>query len=156
MPAGEPAGVADIDGVLTGSVSELTARSSCAVREFSKAVEEGDREFLGRLAGKLLIWRAMLLEPMKAAEGSTTARLMSGGKTIAAEFPPDTSAAGLMPGASVLIAAEAREVEDAWIVRVLAWGLCREIDGGEPMTRCKWPEPEEGPPEAPATEAEEP
>ena len=133
----------DVDSALGGTLNDLLARSACTDREFRKAVATGDRAFLEGLAGRLVIWRGMLVERAEEAEGRMVAKVMAGGASYAAEFPPESDVAALLPGASLVIAGELREAKGAWTFHVTAWGLKKSIDSGEAMTRCEWPEPVE-------------
>lgn len=155
-PARRPlrTGPMGIDEFLTGTVDELARRSVCSVDEFLTAAEEGDLDFILGLGTRLVIWRVMLLDcPEADPVASTTlsgrrggegvrVSLTAGGKAVFAEFPPDGAAARLTPGASMVIAGEVREAEDAWVIHVVAWELTRKIGGGlTPLTKCVWPEP---------------
>ncbi len=134
-----PIDAADVDQVLSGSVNELLAGSACTSRAFRDAVIVGDDAFMKRIEGKLLIWRVMLVEAATPADGRSLAGVMAEGGSYAAEFPLDSDAEILMPGVSLVIAGEARRSDDGWTFRVLAWGVKRDLDAGQPMTRCEWP-----------------
>lgn len=131
----------DAGGAPAGSVSALLAGSACTGREFSKAVAAGDRDTLNGLRGRRVAWRAMLVEPAKEFENRTVVGVSSGGASLPAEFPADTAAGALLPGASLVIVGELREAEGAWTFHVTAWGQKRMLDAGEPMIRCRWPQP---------------
>lgn len=135
-------GASNVGSALGGTLDDLLARSACTDREFRKAAADGDRAFLEGLTGRLVIWRVMLVERAQQAEGRAVAKVMAGGASYAAEFPPDSEAAALLPGASVVMAGELREAKGAWTLHVTAWGLKKSIDSGEPMTRCEWPKPD--------------
>jgi len=129
-------------GALVGTPAELIARSACTPREFRDAVKEKNWQYFEVLTGKLIIWRTMLVEPPKASDKAVTAKLMAGGGTFAAEFPPKSEAASLKPGASLVVAAEARRSGGERILRVMQWRLRKELDAGQPMNLCEWPAPE--------------
>lgn len=130
----------DVGTVLAGSLDQLLARSACTHPEFRKAVAGKDGKFLEALRGKLVIWRAMLVESAKEKKDMWVARVMVGGSSYAAELPPDSEAAGLLPGATLMIAGELRKTEGGWTFHVTAWGPRADVVAGEPMTLCKWPE----------------
>jgi len=146
----------DVGSVLAGSYDQLLARSACTHPEFRKAVAGKDAKFLDALRGKLVVWRAMLVESAKEKKDMCVTRVMVGGISYAAELPPDSEAAALLPGASLMIAGELRKAEGqaplkdrpalpgvaegGWTFRVTAWGPRADVVAGEPMTLCKWPE----------------
>lgn len=143
-----PAGPRSVATGLSGAAAELASESACTPQEFRAAVENKDYALLAGLADRLLVWRTMLMEPMKVEETRVTARVMAGGGTFAVEFPPGCGAAVLSPGASLVIAGHARQLDGAWVIGVSSWGLRAELDRGEPMKTCEWPEDEESPGEA--------
>jgi hypothetical protein len=124
-----------------GSVNELLAGSACTGSEFRKAVTAGDRDTLDGLRGRIVAWRAMLTEAAKELEDRTVVGVTSQGASLPAEFPADTAVGGLLPGASLVIVGELREAKGAWTIHVMAWGRKRMLDAGEPMVRCRWPQP---------------
>ncbi len=124
-----------------GSVSALLAGSACTGREFRKAVADDDRDTLDGLRGRRVAWRAMLVVPAKEFEDRTVVGVMAGGASLPAEFPADTAAGALLPGASLVIVGELREAKGAWTFHVTSWGLKRLLDAGEPMVQCRWPQP---------------
>ena len=158
-PLSRPPGGTGDEGELRGPVRDLVAGSACTAKEFRSAVEEKDAQFLGWLSRRLVIWRAMLLEPMKAEEAGevekaeaeaegrvvrtqertqradrVVARLMADGGLVTAEFPSGCKAAGLTPGKSIVIAGEARQTDDGWVIRVMWWGLAADLDAGGAKT----------------------
>lgn len=140
-PDGRDVAKGDAGQAPAGSVSALLAKSACTGREFRKAVAAGDRDTLDGLRGRLVVWRTMLMEPAKEFEDRTVVGVTAGGGSLPAEFPRDTAAGGLLPGASLVIAGELREAKGAWTFHVTAWGQKRLLEAGEPMVRCRWPQP---------------
>jgi len=140
-PEGRDATKGDAGVAPAGSVSGLLAASACTGREFRKAVADGDRDTLDGLRGRRVAWRAMLVEPAKEFEDRTVVGVMAGGASMPAEFPADTAAGALLPGASLVIVGELREAKGAWTFHVTTWGQKRLLDAGEPMVRCRWPQP---------------
>jgi hypothetical protein len=142
-PEGRDATKGDGREAHVGSVEALLAASACTAREFRKAVADGDRDTLDALRGSPVAWRAMLVEPAKEFEDRTVVGVMAGGASLPAEFPADTAAGALLPGASLVIVGELREAKGAWTFHVTTWGQKRLLDAGEPMVRCRWPQPVE-------------
>ena len=140
-PEGRDATKGDAGEAPAGAVNALLAASACTGREFRKAVAAGDRDMLDGLRGRLVAWRTMLMEPAKEFEDRAVVGVMAGGGSLPADFPPDTAAGALLPGASLVIVGELREAKGAWTFHVTAWGQKRLLDAGEPMVRCRWPQP---------------
>lgn len=125
---------------LSGRVEELLTRGACKPDEFHAAVKDGRTDFLEGLAGRLVIWQALLLEAPLASAGRVSVKLMAGRGQVTAEFPLGCQVEALKPGSSVVIAGHIRKADDVWLLHAVAWGIPKKLDAGEPMTRCQWPQ----------------
>jgi len=127
----------------SGSVSELVSRSACGPDEFHAAVRENRADVLSALAGRLVFWQGMLLEPPATSPERAAVKVMAGRGAVLVEFPPGSPVASVKPGASIVVAGELRRSGELWLLRAAAWGLLADLNAGRPMTRCEWP-PAEG------------
>ena len=105
------------------------------------ALPDDDRDTLDGVRGRRVAWRAMLVEAAKEFDDRTVVGVMAGGASMPAEFPADTAAGALLPGASLVIVGELREAKGAWTFHVTTWGQKRLLDAGDPMVQCRWPQP---------------
>ncbi len=134
----------DKEGTGAGAPAGSATESACSAANLRKALASGDEAFLRNLEGKLVVVKGMVLKPPKAEGDVALAEIMAGGGTLPVAFPTDTPAAALSMATKVIVTGEAVKAGDRWLFRASEWGRARDVDAGQPLTRCAWPEAESG------------
>lgn len=140
LDLGKPADTGAAAAATAGSAPE----SACSAADLRKALAGGDEVFLNGLADKTVVVQGMLLGPPEAAGEIAVAKIMAGGGTLAIALPLGTEMAQLPVATKVVVTGMAVKTDKGWIFKASTWGKAKDLEAGQPATRCDWPEPVAG------------